>query len=113
MAGNSCNISSIQFGNEIRKFESSHPSQAVRSPPANMRMDHIASRMKLPRFHGFSQATMRSLGKDAPNGRPIGRFGKHTQSWADYIIGTHESRFRKGSMLTVFAGHLSKGAGPI
>jgi hypothetical protein len=77
-----------------------------------MRMDHIASRMKLPRFHGFSQATMRSLGKDAPNGRPIERFGKHTQSWADYIIGTHESRLRKGSTLTVFAGHLSKGAAP-
>jgi hypothetical protein len=78
-----------------------------------MRMDHIASRMKRPRFHGFSQATMRSLGKDAPNGRPIEHFGKHTQSWTDYIIGTHESRFRKGSMLTVFAGHLSKGAAPI
>jgi len=68
-------------GARIPEFESYHPSQAVRSPPANMRMDHIASRMKLPRFHGFSQATMRSLGKDAPNGRPIERFGKHTQSW--------------------------------
>jgi Integrase core domain len=38
-----------------------------------------------------------SLGKDAPDGRPIDRFGDMSpmQSWADCITGTHESSFWK------------------